>query len=152
MSNHLRKGKRAELLLVEDNDSDALLTRSAIERAHPELKLHRVKDGIECMQFLRREGEFANAPAVQLILLDLNMPRMDGREVLAALSEDETLRHIPVVILTTSRAESEILKMYSLQCSSYIVKPLNFNEFEEAIQVLTNYWLSVAALPQDNGG
>jgi two-component system response regulator len=137
----------AEILLVEDNDNDVELTRMAFQKSRLLVHLHHVKDGEECMAFLRKQDKYATVPTPDLILLDLNMPRMDGREVLAEISEDENLRHLPVVILTTSAEESEILKMYQLRCSSYIIKPVNLDQFMRVIQSLTDYWLTVVVLP-----
>ena len=111
------------------------------------IDLHHVKDGEECMAFLHKSGPYANAPTPDLILLDLNMPRMNGREVLTEISKDEKLRHLPVIILTTSQQDEEILKMYQLRCSSYIVKPVNFDQFLHVIQTFGDYWLTVVVLP-----
>ena len=147
MSDHLIRGGRAEILLVEDNDGDVELMRIGFERSTFAVNMHRARNGEECMAFLRREGEHVNAPAPDLILLDLNMPRMDGREVLAEIARDERLRHLPVVVLTTSSAESDILAAYMLRCSSYIVKPMDFHQFAAAVQAIANYWFTVVALP-----
>lgn len=137
----------AEILLVDDNNDDVELTRMAFKKSRLLINMHRAKDGEECMAFLRKEGKFADVPTPDIILLDLNMPRMDGREVLKEISTDANLRHLPVVILTTSAEESEILKMYKLRCSSYIVKPVNFDQFVRVIQSLADYWLTVVILP-----
>ena len=147
MDNQLADGKPIEILLVEDNENDVLLTRMGLKKAKLIMNLHHARDGIECMEFLHREGKFAAAPVPDLILLDLNMPRMDGREVLAEIVADERLRHLPVVVLTTSAEEGEILKMYSLRCSSYIVKPVDFDKFVRVIQTLGDYWFTVVVLP-----
>src|SRR5688572_329391 len=111
MNKPLAESRPAEILLVEDNDNDVELTRTAFENSRLLVNLHHAKDGEECMAFLRKQGKFADAPTPDIILLDLNMPRMDGREVLTEISSDESLSHLPVVILTTSAEESEILKM-----------------------------------------
>lgn len=137
----------AEILLVEDNENDVILTRQAFQQAKLAVSLHHVQDGEQCMAFLRKQGLYAAVPTPDIILLDLNMPRMDGREVLTAISTDEKLRHLPVVILTTSSAEQEILKMYQLRCSSYIVKPVDFDQFVGVIQRFSDYWLTVVVLP-----
>ena len=137
----------AEILLVEDNENDVVLTRQGFRNSSPPVNLHHVSDGVECMAFLRHEGPYAAAPVPDLVLLDLNMPRMDGREVLAELVADERLRHLPVVILTTSAEEREILNMYRLRCSSYIVKPIDFKEFQRLIRLITEYWFTAVALP-----
>lgn len=138
----------ADILLVEDNDNDVVLTRQGFKRAKFLVNLHHVKDGVECMDFLLRRGAYTDAPTPDLILLDLNMPRMDGREVLAELVQHDDLRHLPVVILTTSSHESEILAMYQLRCSSYIVKPVDFTQFQRVIHLITDYWFTVVVLPR----
>jgi two-component system, chemotaxis family, response regulator Rcp1 len=143
----LAESRPAEVLLVEDNDNDVELTRIAFEKSRLLVNLHHAKDGEECMAFLRKQDKYASAPTPDIILLDLNMPRMDGREVLTEISNDESLCHLPVVILTTSAEESEILKMYKLRCSSYIVKPVNLDQFMHVIQSVTDYWLTVVVLP-----
>ena len=143
----LGKSRPAEILLVEDNENDVVLTRESFNRSKLAVNLHHVKDGEECMAFLRRQDKYAAMPIPDVILLDLNMPRMDGAEVLTAISSDETLRHLPVVILTTSAEKNEILKMYKLRCSSYIIKPVDFEEFIRVIRTFTEYWLTVVALP-----
>jgi CheY-like chemotaxis protein len=147
MSKPLNGTRPAEILLAEDNDNDVELTRLAFQRSRLLVNLHRAKDGEECMAFLRKEAKYADAPTPDIILLDLNMPRMDGREVLTEISQDASLRHLPVVILTTSQEEKEILKMYQLRCSSYIVKPIDFDQFVRAIQSFSDYWLTVVVLP-----
>ena len=140
-------GRPAEVLLVEDNEVDVLLTRKAFERAKLAVNLRHLDNGERCMKLLRREGEYVDAPAPDLILLDLNMPVMDGREVLSEIVKDEELRKMPVVILTTSQAEADLLEMYSLRCSSYIIKPIDFDKFQRVIQDLCNYWFTVVVLP-----
>lgn len=147
MNTSLALSRPAEILLVEDNDNDVELTRVGFKKSKLMVNLHHAKDGEECMAFIRKEGKYAAAPTPDIILLDLNMPRMDGREVLAEISRDASLRYLPVVILTTSREEQEILKMYQLRCSSYIVKPVDFGQFVRAIQSFTDYWLTVVVLP-----
>jgi two-component system, chemotaxis family, response regulator Rcp1 len=147
MTDELARSRLAEVLLVEDNENDVVLTREGFRKAKLVVNLHHARDGDECMAFLRKEREYANAPTPDLILLDLNMPRKDGREVLAEVAADETLRHLPVVILTTSAEEQEILKMYKLRCSSYIVKPVDFDQFLRVIQLISDYWFTVVVLP-----
>jgi two-component system, chemotaxis family, response regulator Rcp1 len=147
MTTTLVNSKRAEILLAEDNEDDAELTRVGFLKSKLLLNLHHVKDGEQCLAFLRKQGEYANVPTPDLILLDLNMPRMDGREVLAEMVAEETLRSIPVVVLTTSTQEEEILKMYKLRCSSYIVKPVDFEKFLRVIRSLAEYWFTVVVLP-----
>ncbi len=143
--------KITEILLVEDNEDDVILTRESFRAAKFLVNLHTAENGEQCMAFLRRQPPYENAPAVDLLLLDLNLPVMDGREVLAAIVEDETLQHIPVIVLTTSAAETDILKMYKLRCNSYIVKPVKFERFVEMIGELAGYWLALVALPNGQG-
>lgn len=149
MSSVLARGRAAEILLVEDNDNDVELTKIGFRRAKFAVNLHHVANGEKCMAFLRREGEFGSAPTPDLILLDLNMPRMDGREVLEAVNGDERLRHLPIVVLTTSDAEKDVLMSYRLRCSSYIVKPVDFDNFAKVIQSLADYWFTLVVLPPD---
>ena len=141
------KTRPAEILLAEDNDNDVELTRQGFKKCKLLLNLHHVKDGVECMAFLRKQGKYSTAPTPDLLLLDMNMPRMDGREVLAEIVEDETLNAIPVVVLTTSSQEEEILKMYKLRCSSYIVKPVDFDQFLYVVRSIAEYWFTVVVLP-----
>jgi two-component system, chemotaxis family, response regulator Rcp1 len=135
------------VLLVEDNENDVELTRLGFERAKMHVTLDRAKDGEEGIAFLRKEGPYASAPTPDLVLLDLNMPRMDGREMLAEIAADEKLRHLPVVVLTTSSADREILNMYRLRCSSYVVKPMTFEEFAAAMESIAEYWFRTVTLP-----
>lgn len=137
----------AEVLLVEDNLGDVLLTREGFKRCRISVQLHHVENGEDCLAFLKKEAPYGDAPTPDLILLDLNMPVMDGREVLRALVADAEFRHLPVVVLTTSANEKDIHEMYELRCSSYIVKPLDFEEFQRIIQVIAEYWFTVATLP-----
>jgi two-component system response regulator len=138
----------ARILLVEDNAGDALLTREALRDAKMANTLEWVQDGVEAMAFLRRQGKYADAHEPDLILLDLNMPRMDGREVLAELKNDPQLKHIPVVVLTTSQAEADIRKAYELHANCYIAKPLAFEEFVRVVKSIENFWLTVVRLPR----
>lgn len=147
MNTTLAHTRQAEILLVEDNENDVILTRMAFKQAKLAIRLHHVQDGEQCMEFLHKQGQYADVPTPDIILLDLNMPRMDGREVLAAISADENLRHLPVVILTTSSAEQEIFKMYNLRCNSYIIKPVNFDQFVRVIRLFSDYWLTLVVLP-----
>jgi chemotaxis family two-component system response regulator Rcp1 len=137
----------AEILLVEDNPGDVRLTMVALEEAKVLNTLHVAKDGVEAMAFLRREAENANAPRPDLILLDLNLPRKDGREVLAEIKADDDLKSIPVVVLTTSEAEEDILKSYNLHANCYIVKPVDLDQFIEVVKTLQGFWLMVVKLP-----
>jgi CheY-like chemotaxis protein len=147
MINTLAGTRPAEILLVEDNPNDVELTRIGFESSKLLLNLHHAKDGLDCMDFLRKQGAYAGAPRPDLILLDLNMPRMNGQEVMAAIAADETLSSLPVIVLTTSTDEEEILKMYKLRCSSYIAKPVDFNQFLRVVQSLADYWFTVVMLP-----
>jgi CheY-like chemotaxis protein len=142
--------RSAVILLVEDNDNDAELTKLGFAQCTLSVALHHVVDGEECMQFLHKSGVHADAPTPDLILLDLHMPRMNGIEVLAAVGRDDGLKHIPVVVLTTSDAPADVLAAYRLRCSSYIVKPVGFDAFAKTIEALTRYWLLVAALPKSS--
>jgi two-component system, chemotaxis family, response regulator Rcp1 len=147
MHSDLAYSRPVEILLAEDNDNDVELTRQGFKRTKLLLNLHRVKNGEECLAFLRKQGEYVNAPRPDLVLLDLNMPRVDGRQVLAEMVTDENLRSLPVVILTTSEESAEILKLYKLRCSSYIVKPVDFDQFLRAVRSITEYWFTVVVLP-----
>jgi two-component system, chemotaxis family, response regulator Rcp1 len=137
----------ADILLVEDNEDDVILTRECFRAAGLLVQLHTVANGKECMAFLRKEPPFENAPTAVLVLLDLNMPVMDGRETLTAINDDAALIHTPVIVLTTSAAEIDVLKMYKLRCSSYIVKPVKFERFVQVIAKLGDYWLAFVSLP-----
>lgn len=139
-----------EILLVEDSPTDALLTTKALEAAEVLLNLHHVKDGVEAMEFLRREGDYPNAPRPDLVLLDLNMPRMDGREVLSALEVDADLKRIPVIVLTSSEADEDILDAYNRSANCYIHKPVNFDEFLRVVRSLDEFWFTVVKLPPSN--
>ena len=136
-----------EVLLVEDNENDVELTRQGFKRTKLLLNLHHVKNGEECMAFLRKQGEYVNVPTPDLILLDLNMPKMNGRDVLAQLVADESLESIPVVVLSTSEEGEEIMKLYKLRCSSYIVKPVDFDQFLRVVRSIAEYWFTVVVLP-----
>jgi two-component system, chemotaxis family, response regulator Rcp1 len=149
MSNGLQNSRPIEVLLAEDSEHDVELTRIGFEKARLAINLHHVEDGEQCLAFLRREGKYADAPTPDLLLLDLNMPILDGREVLSAIVEDERLRHLPVVVLTTSREATDIQSMYKLRCSSYITKPVDFDQFVRVVRTLTDYWFTVVVLPSD---
>lgn len=136
-----------EILLVEDSPTDALLTKRALADARLINRLHHVVDGVEALSFLRREPPYGDAPRPDLILLDLNLPKKDGREVLAEIKDDCSLRLIPVVVLTTSRAEEDILRSYSLHANCYVTKPVDFDSFTEAIGALEKFWFAVVTLP-----
>ena len=136
-----------EILLVEDSPGDVRLTREALRNTPSPINLHVASDGVEAMAFLRQEGEHAAAPRPDFILLDLNLPRMDGREVLAHIKEDGSLKSIPVVILTTSDAEADIVKSYQLQANAYLSKPVQFAAFESLVASTTDFWLTKVSLP-----
>ena len=140
-------GKPIEILLVEDNPGDAKLATVALNRGKVRNQIAHVKDGVEAMEFLRRQGKYADAARPDLILLDLNLPRKDGREVLAEIKADETLKRIPVVVLTTSKTEEDILKSYNLHANCFISKPIDINQFMEVIKQIENFWLTVVKLP-----
>jgi two-component system response regulator len=139
--------KPVDILLVEDSPTDILLTEEALEHSKVLNNLHIVEDGVEAMAFLRREGKYADAPRPDLVLLDLNLPRKDGREVLTEMKEDEHLRQIPVVVLTTSRAEEDVARAYAAHANCYIAKPVDFNQFTEVVRTIENFWFTVVVLP-----
>jgi len=143
--------KSIEILLVEDNPGDADLAREALENGKLCNSLHVVGDGEAAMAFLRREGKYASAPQPDLILLDLNLPRKSGREVLAEIKNDEDLKRIPVVILTSSKAEQDILNTYNLHANCYISKPIDLDQFLKVVQAIKEFWLTIVKLPPKNG-
>jgi chemotaxis family two-component system response regulator Rcp1 len=137
-----------EVLLVEDSPGDVRLTKEAFRDANKRIHLHVASDGIEAMTFLRQEGIHNNAPRPDFILLDLNLPKMDGREVLSHIKNDDGLKNIPTIILTTSSAEEDIVKSYQLQANCYLSKPVELNEFEAVVRSINDFWLKTATLPQ----
>jgi two-component system, chemotaxis family, response regulator Rcp1 len=137
-----------EVLLVEDSPGDVRLTREALKDAKVHISLHVATDGIEAMSYLERTGPHVNAPRPDLILLDLNLPRKDGREVLKEIKEDPSLRTIPVVILTTSSSDADVLQSYQLHANCYISKPVDLDGFLKVVQSIDNFWLSVVKLPR----
>ncbi len=139
-----------EILLVEDNPGDVILTREALREGKIANNLHVVEDGEQAMAFLRREGTYEDAPRPDVVLLDLNLPRKDGREVLADVKSDLHLKHIPVVILTTSRNEEDVMKTYGLHANCYLVKPVEYAPFLEVIRSFESFWLKVVRLPPNN--
>ena len=145
-------GVPVDILLVEDNPGDVRLTKEALIDAKVLNEIYVVKDGVEAMEFLRKEGSFAHVPVPDLILLDLNLPRKDGREVLAEIKMDPKLKRIPVVILTTSQAEEDILKSYNLHANCYVTKPVDLNRFVEVIHSLNEFWFSIVKLPPPQEG
>ena len=136
-----------EILMVEDSPTDRLITEEALANAKLLNNLNVVEDGVEAMAFLRKEGKYAGKPTPDIILLDLNLPRKDGREVLAEVKTDPTLRMIPVVVLTTSKAEQDVVKAYGLHANCYITKPVDFECFTQVVQAIQNFWFSVVTLP-----
>ena len=140
-------GRPIEVLLVEDDPGDVLMTREAFGDYKVKNQLHVVSDGVEAMGFLRREGEHADAPRPDLVLLDLNLPRMDGREVLQAVKSDPELASIPVVVLTTSEAEEDVLRSYSLHANAYVTKPVDFERFIQVVRQIDDFFVSVVRLP-----
>jgi CheY-like chemotaxis protein len=138
-----------QILLVEDSPSDAKLTLTALKMAKVVNEVSHVIDGVEAIDFLRRRNGYAAAPRPDLILLDLNMPRKDGREVLAEIKNDPDLKVIPVVVMTTSQAEQDILQSYMLHANCYITKPVNFDRFMEVVRSIENFWLNVVILPEE---
>ena len=140
------------VLLVEDSPGDVRLTQEAFRDANPSIKLHVAADGVEAMAFLKREGAHLHAPRPDLILLDLNLPKMDGREVLAHIKEDNNLKTIPTVILTTSDAEADIVKSYQLQANCYLTKPVQLDAFESLVKSINDFWLTKVKLPQQEQG
>jgi two-component system, chemotaxis family, response regulator Rcp1 len=138
------------ILLVEDNEGDARLAVEVLKEGKILNKVHHVVDGVEAMAFLRREGEYADAPCPHLILLDLNLPRKDGREVLEEIKSDENLKKIPVVVLSTSKDEDDIFKTYNLHANCFITKSIDFEQFLEVIRSIENFWLTVVRLPGED--
>jgi len=141
------KDALTDVLLVEDSPGDVRLTQEAFRDANTLVNLHVAMDGADAMAFLRRRGSYVDAPRPDLILLDLNLPKMDGREVLAHIKEDENLKTIPTVILTTSEAEADIVKSYQLRANCYLSKPVQLDEFEGLVKSINDFWLTKAKLP-----
>ena len=140
-------GKPIEILLVEDNPGDSRLAQEALKDAKVHNNVSLVEDGVEAMAFLRKEGKYANAPRPDVILLDLNLPKKDGREVLAEIKIDEDLKRIPVVILTVSKDEEDILKTYNLHANCYITKPIDLEQFIKVVRTIEDFWLTIVKLP-----
>jgi CheY-like chemotaxis protein len=139
--------KVIDVLLVEDDPGDVLMTQEAFADYKLGNNLHVVNNGVDALAFLRNEGEYADAPMPDLVLLDLNLPRMDGREVLAAIKDDENLRRIPVVVLTTSEAEEDVLRSYSLHANAYVTKPVDFERFIDVVRRIDEFFVTVVRLP-----
>ncbi|HEY0582465.1 MAG TPA: response regulator [Chloroflexota bacterium] len=140
-------GRPIEILLVEDNKGDVRLTIEGLKEGKVRNNLHVAQDGVEAMDFLRRKGPFKDSVRPDLILLDLNLPRMDGREVLAQLKSDPDFKTIPVVVLTTSRAEQDVLHSYELQANCYITKPVDLEQFITVVKSIEDFWLTIVTLP-----
>jgi CheY-like chemotaxis protein len=141
--------RSAEVLLVEDNPADVDLTRESLDEARVLCNLHVTNNGVEAMRFLRKEDEYAEAPTPDLVLLDLNLPKMDGREVLEKCKDDEQLRRIPIVVLTSSQAEIDIQKAYDLHANSYVVKPVDLDQFVDIMGSIGGFWLRVVRSATD---
>ena len=137
-----------EVLLVEDSPGDVRLTREAFREANISVRLHVVRDGVEAMAFLKQEGEHTEAPRPDFILLDLNLPKMDGREVLTLIKAHDSLKTIPTVILTTSDAEVDVVRSYQLQANAYLSKPVQLDAFEDLVRTISDFWLTMVKLPQ----
>jgi len=140
-----------EILLIEDNPGDVRLTEEALKEGKVINRLSVVPDGVEAIEYLRKRGDYASAATPDLVLLDLNLPKKDGREVLAEVKQDPELRKIPVVVLTTSRDEQDILKSYDLHANCYITKPVDFEQFIRVVRAIEDFWLSVVKLPPNGG-
>jgi two-component system, chemotaxis family, response regulator Rcp1 len=138
-----------EVLLVEDNPGDVRLTREALKEGKVRNNLHVVADGVEAIAFLKKQGPFAGAVRPDVILLDLNLPRKDGREVLEEIKADASLRHIPVVILTSSQAEQDIVRAYDLHANCYVTKPVDFEQFITVVRSIEDFWFTIVKLPPD---
>ena len=147
MINGATSGRPIEILLVEDNPGDVRLTVEGLKESKVRNNLHVARDGVEAMEFLRRTGRYGGAVRPDLILLDLNLPRMDGREVLAEVKSDAKLKTIPVVVLTTSRAEQDVLRSYELQANCYITKPADLEQFIAVVKSIEDFWFTIVTLP-----
>jgi CheY-like chemotaxis protein len=147
-----RDGRPVEILLVEDNPGDVRLAMEALKEGKVHVHMSVAVDGVEALEFLRRQGKYANAPRPDLILLDLNLPRKDGRDVLAELKADEELKRIPVVILTTSKTEEDILRSYHLNANCYITKPVDLEQFIRVVKSIQDFWLTIVKLPSSEPG
>lgn len=138
-----------EILLVEDSPGDVRLTQEALKDAKMRNNLHVVGDGVEAMAFLNKKGKYANTPNPDLILLDLNLPKKDGREVLAEIKSDENLKRIPVVVLTISKSEEDIFRSYNLHANCYVTKPIDFDQFTTVVKAIESFWFTIVKLPQN---
>jgi len=147
MSERDKGAPPVEILLVEDNPGDVRLTKEALKEGKVYNNLHWARDGVEALEFLKREGKHAAAPRPDIILLDLNLPKKDGREVLAVIKRDADLKHIPVVVLTTSKADEDVLRSYELHANCYVTKPVDLEKFIQVVQSIDRFWLTVVTLP-----
>ncbi len=147
MSTADRESRQIEILLIEDNPGDARLTQEAMRAAKMTNVLHVVEDGVQAMEFLRQRSRFKDAPRPDLILLDLNLPKKDGRAVLAEVKADPDLRRIPVVVLTTSRSEEDVMQAYDMHANAYVTKPVNLEQFMRIVALIDEFWLKVVTLP-----
>jgi chemotaxis family two-component system response regulator Rcp1 len=147
MSERTPPAAPVEILLVEDNPADVRLTKEALKEGKVYSNLHWAKDGVEALEFLRNRGKFSSSPRPDIILLDLNLPKKDGREVLQDIKNDEQLKRIPVVILTTSKAEEDVLKSYNLHANCYVTKPVDLEQFIRVVRSIDTFWLTVVTLP-----
>ena len=144
----MKKETPVEILLIEDSPSDAALTMEALQSSRILNKITRVVDGIEAMEYLKQQGKFANAPRPDLIMLDLNLPKKDGREILRELKSDPSLKLLPIIVLTTSKADKDIAQSYQLNANCYITKPVDFPHFIEVVESIEQFWLTVVTLPR----
>ena len=142
--------EEVHVLLVEDNPGDVRLTQEALKDSRIHVRLSVVKDGVEAIEFLRRQGRYARATRPDLVLLDLNLPRKNGGEVLREVKADDALRMIPVVVLTTSKAEQDVLKVYNLHANCYIVKPVDFHQFTTVVRSIEAFWFAIVKLPRED--
>jgi chemotaxis family two-component system response regulator Rcp1 len=144
--------KSIDILIVEDNSGDARLIKEVLNENKIYSSLYIVNDGVDAMDFLRNKGKYKTAPKPDLVILDLNLPRKDGREVLAEMKSDDILKHIPIVIMTISQAEEDILKSYNLHANCYITKPIDLNQFIKVVKSIEDFWFSIVKLPPKNNG
>jgi len=142
-------GKPADILLIEDNPGDVRLAREALKGSKVNNQIYVVEDGVEALAYLRKKGKYRKAVRPDLILLDLNLPKKDGKEVLAEIKEDPDLKRIPVIVLTISSDEADILKTYNLHANCYITKPIDINRFHEVVKAIDNFWFTIVKLPQN---
>ena len=147
MNGNIKYGNPIEILLVEDNAGDARLAQEALKDSKILNNVHVVEDGVDAMAFLHRQGKYAKSPRPDLVLLDLNLPKKDGRQVLSEIKSDEALKRMPVVILTTSKAEEDIVKSYDLHANCYITKPIDLEQFMKVVKSIEDFWLTVVRLP-----